>query len=429
MNYPRILLIHMTKVHLDDPSNLLIRTLFGDWPKDKIAQIFSGCYSGKGDFCGRYYEIGSDERRLGRIFGLLKPVGVGAMSGHSDDRGMKPHAPLIKKLLTKVASAVVGSGLYEVIFRVRSTPRLNKFVQEFKPDIIYTQGYNLGFTKLALKLAEIYAVPICYFPVDDWHSCLYNKSPIHREVDRLAREIAVKSTLRFALGPKMTETLEQRYGVAFNCIYHADDAARFVRMSSKSRSTKIVFGFTGSLYLGRGSCIADLLHACRSVCDEDFLIRVYCSAVPQDIGPELLNSKQVEFLSLPCHDELPQVLADCDFLFLPESFDKVYREAIELSLSTKCHLYMFSGRPILVYGPSWSGTVNYARRFEWAVVVDESDIESLIRGVRMATSHVIAEDVAAKASNVAQTNHQSVLLRKRVLELMISASQEHVKCN
>ena len=40
MKYPRVLLLHMTKVRLDDPVNLLVRTLFGGWPKENIAQIY-----------------------------------------------------------------------------------------------------------------------------------------------------------------------------------------------------------------------------------------------------------------------------------------------------------------------------------------------------------------------------------------------------
>ena len=37
--YPRVLIVLMTKVNADDPGNLLIRAQFGDWPKDRLAQI------------------------------------------------------------------------------------------------------------------------------------------------------------------------------------------------------------------------------------------------------------------------------------------------------------------------------------------------------------------------------------------------------
>lgn len=74
-----------------------------------------------------------------------------------------------------------------------------------------------------------------------------------------------------------------------------------------------------------------------------------------DIPDELLCSEHVDFLPLPgSHDQLPAVLAGCDVLFLPGHFDTAYQNAIQLSLSSKAHLYMMSGRPILVYGPIWS---------------------------------------------------------------------------
>lgn len=417
MKYPRVLLLHMTKVRLDDPVNLLVRTLFGGWPKENIAQIYTGHYSGTGEFCGQYYEIGLEERRFGLIFGLLKSAGMNSMSGQSvADQGMKLRVSLGVVLAKKIVSTIIDSGIWEVIFRIRLSTSLANFVRDFNPAIIYTQGHHLGITRLALQMNEKFSVPLCYFPVDDWHSCLYSGSPIHIEVNRLAREIAKRASLRFALGPKMSEVLAGRYGVDFECIYNADDSTRFKVVEHQKIGDKpIIIGLFGSLYLGRIACLFDLLRACQLL-KHKFVIRVYCSSVPVDAPEELLNSAEVEFLPLPSHDELPQALAECDILFLPESFDPAYRKAIELSLSTKSHLYMMSGRPILIYGPPWSGTVDYARRFGWGVVVDKRNNKDLLQGIKMAASQPIAKEIVSRGYSVAKRHHNITVLRKRVLE-------------
>ena len=42
-----------------------------------------------------------------------------------------------------------------------------------------------------------------------------------------------------------------------------------------------------------------------------------------------------------------------------------------------------SGRPILVYGPSYSGTVEYAISEDWGIVVSERSVEKLITALRV----------------------------------------------
>jgi hypothetical protein len=71
----------MIKVHSDDAKNLMVRSLFGDWSRENITQIYTNCYSGTGEFCGEYYAIGRKERRLGRIFGLLKLAAAMDLNG------------------------------------------------------------------------------------------------------------------------------------------------------------------------------------------------------------------------------------------------------------------------------------------------------------------------------------------------------------
>lgn len=424
MIYPRILLLHMTKVHSDDPSNLLVRTLFGGWPKSKIAQIYTGNYSGAGEFCGEYHAIGSRERMFGRMFGLLKPLGVNSIYGHSvEGKGIKSNTSFIKVLSKQFVSRIIDSGIWEAVFRIRLSPSLANFIYDFSPDAIYTQGYNLGITRLALQISDVFSVPICYFPVDDWHCSLYSGSPMHIEVDRLAKTITKRAALRFALGPKMTEVLTTRYGVDFECIYNADDLARFKIVDRKQvDDNPIIIGYSGSLYLGRTACLLDLLRSCKLL-KHKLKIRIYCKSLPVDTPNELVNSENVEFLPLPSHDDLPKYLIECDILFLPESFDPAHKKAIELSLSTKCHLYMMSGRPILVYGPDWSGTVDYARRFGWGIVVDKRDEKVLLQGISKALSKENAKEIVEKGYSVAKMNHDVEALRKRVLERINSTVQ------
>ena len=422
--YPRVLFLHMTKIYLNDPVNLLVRSFFADWPKENLAQVYSGQYLGKGDYCGSYFELGPQERRFGHLFYFFKPISVNAISGNTTTQkkvGGAVH--LVKKFAKTFVSSLTASGRWEEIFRYQISDDLIQFIKNFNPDIIYNQGYSLGFTKLTLEISQRFKIPICYFPVDDWHTSLYEGSRMHQKVELIATEIAQNASMRLALGPKMTDVLTERYQVPFDCVYHADDKTRFIVQSTNasiSANRPVTIGYTGSLYLGRISSLVDLVNACNSL-DRNILIRIYCPEIPIETPGELINAKQVEFLPLPTHEELPGVLANCDVLFLPESFNPTYEKAISLSLSTKAHLYMMSGRPIIVYAPSYSGIVDYAKRDKWAYVVEERNMDSLVIALRsLIHDNNLKIQLIETAHDVSIKNHDQKKVRQKFLQALQS---------
>jgi hypothetical protein len=406
----------MTKVYQNDGVNLLIRTLFNEWPKENLAQIYTGIYYGVGEFCGHYFQIGPKERKLGWLFYSLKPVGFGVLSGQRlDNQNRKRSISVVRRWVADVVSTFIASGYWDEFFSVHSSTALENFIRDFKPEVIYTEGYSLSFTELALDIATRLKIPICYFPMDDWHSSLFAGSRVHRKVKEVASRLARDASLRFALGPKMTEVMTARYGVPFECLYHADSPQRFDLLSKINTSPKkeLIIGYAGSLFLGRLTAFQDLLNAC-AILNRPFRIEVYSESLPPDVPIELVNAPQIKFLPLPDHENLPRTLANCDVLFLPESFDHKYKTAIELSLSTKAHLYMFCRRPILVYGPEWSGTVDYAKRFGWGVIVDKHDINMLSEGIKTVIGSQ-AEDLINKAYQIALLNHDINQLNAKAL--------------
>jgi len=125
-------------------------------------------------------------------------------------------------------------------------------------------------------------------------------------------------------------------------------------------------------------------------------IEVYCAGLPKDLSADLRSASEVKFLPLPVHDDLPRVLHDADVLFLPEAFS-VNVKRLDLAISTKCHLYMMAGRPILVYGPGYGGTIEYAREHGWALVVQQRDVRILADAVcRLLDDHALIAELKSR---------------------------------
>ena len=226
-----------------------------------------------------------------------------------------------------------------------------------------------------------------------------------------------------AFGTKMQQVFEKRYRVPFHVTHHADDPARFPSIGASPQGRPRIIAFTGSLGLRRYEAIDDLVVAIKSLKLEGMAVavRVYSSGMPKELPDTLRSAPEVTFLPLPSHEALPSVLAEADVLFLPESFS-VEPGMIELSISTKCHLYMMSGRPILVYGPPFSGTIDYALNEGWAAVVCERNpIQLRATLARLLTDSPRVEELSRRASAVVARNHDMASSRTAFLETLTAA--------
>jgi hypothetical protein len=413
-NFPKVLLVSSAKVKAEDPSYLLVRTEFGGWPKERLAQIFaSDDLAGYGEFCGHNYQLDTCDRFFGKYFRKLR----GRVSDMVAPDSIKPPSnatvgPALgrwsSRLRKRLGDWLISSGLWELIFHVRLSVPMADFIGGFRPDLIYCQGYSLGFTTLPLLIARRFNIPICFQTTDDWPSYTYRRSPVGWLLRRRTRQLIQLARVRMAFGEKMKRAFEHRYQQPFLVTYHADRSDRFLIDTSTEKHKKRSIVFTGSLALKRYEAIADLLTAVRSLESQQLSIEllVYSSSIPKAMPESLRSVSGINFLPLPSHDLLPSVLAEADILFLPESFS-VEPEMIELSISTKCHLYMMSKRPVLVYGPSYCGTVDYALREGWAAVVTERNTDSLRLEVKnLLTDCNYSNHLSQKASTVVMCNHE-----------------------
>lgn len=428
VQYPRVLMVLMTKVKADDPVNLLIRTQFGDWPKEHLAQIHSnGETSGNGEFCRSYYSLQACDRFLGVLFRRLRGDVMEMVAADPVVmlRKDKPAGVLrgwTKSIKKRWGDWLIDSGLWELIFHVRLSKRMEQFVERFKPDLIYCQGYSLGFATLPLLIAKRFGIPICFQTTDDWPHAIYSHSPVGWLLRRRADELIKFAKIRLAFGQKMQKEYERRYCTPFETTYHLDDPKRFPsHTEDSSKIFKIIY--TGGLGHRRFEAIQDLLVAIRQIpelagCVE---IIIHSSGIPKEMPTGLLQSREVIIVPLPTHEQLPAILAQAALLFLPESFN-ADRQAIEYSISTKAHLYMMSGRPILVYGPAFSGTVEYALREEWGLVVAErsgAKLKEALAELLVGSERIY--QLKQNANSCVSRHHDLAVGRDRFRNLMVDA--------
>jgi hypothetical protein len=104
--------------------------------------------------------------------------------------------------------------------------------------------------------------------------------------------------------------------------------------------------------------------------------------------------------------ELYEALCGADILFLPYSFSKNAREAVETAFPSKTADYLAAGKPILVFGPKDSTLVRYAFEQGFAEIVNEFSGAALARGIQnIQFSPAYRDRLAARALEVFSANH------------------------
>jgi glycosyltransferase involved in cell wall biosynthesis len=416
-----------------------MREWFADWPKEHLAQIYSGGEVGDEKFCGNNFKLGVNERRFGNLFFKIKSSEIGQSSYQiSLDNSTKLNKisawALFKK---KISSCLVNSGLWELIFKPKLSKEMIEFIDKFDPQIIYCQGYVLTFTWLPVMIHKKQDIPICFQTCDDWPSYLYKKSPfsfaIRPIVNRAITSLLAKSSIRLAYGNPMAKEYFKRYGMSFEMLMQCDSLSRFRKAVPRRVVDKdtISIVYAGGLS-GREDAIVDLCKSAEILEDEGFKIMVtaFATMIPPESVNRLRKIDNLQILPGTSHEELPSYLKGADILFLPETFEPVRAKVIHLSISTKAHFYMMSETPVLIYASPVTGIVNYAKEDDWACLVQEQDLNKLTQALRnLITNSEYRKQLVDKGLKTASINHDVNKVRAKFLSILTMASKNYKDIN
>ena len=418
--FPKVLVVALGRINANDLYNngLFLRNLFGaEWPKDNLAQIFSSGDTGDSGFFARYYCLGPQERVLGDLFYRVRPNQIAS----SNAPGITPSGVVRREGLLKrvVNSLLVETGLYELVFRPKLSREMLDWVNEFKPDVILAQGYNLTFSWLPLMLKKETGAKLAVLTTDDWPKYLYSgllgESKIFRWVvrpfvSRAARNLFAAADIPCAFGLPMAEEYKRRYGKNFFTFDHTDNAERFlsakpIKVSMSPTRTIVAIGTFNEYRL---PLLLDIDRACEALSRRglDIRLAVFSSAIYRPGRAAVESAKYIDVYPDPGHDALPSYLKGADVLLLAEGFEEDFVSAIELSVSSKSHLFMLSKKPILVYGAEKTGVVKYAKNLSWGRVVSERSITVLADAIyELLENKAVIERLISSGWDAAEQNH------------------------
>lgn len=388
-NYPKVLIIGQ-QFDKKTGAGITLTNLFQGWDKNNLAVATSEICNPDFSVCEKYYIIGDKE--IERIFPFnLKFSGEPTKSGILDNKnGQKDIIPSQMHTLGKL-TALKDKILFITgqIHRRRRFVVSNEFLQwinEFSPDVIYTQLASLELIRYISMLQSHLNKPLVLHMMDDWPSTITNNQlSVFRAywtqlINREFRLLINKANVLMSISESMSDEYLERYGRVFLPFHNPIDIKCWTPIIKKDYSRKDSFKILYAGRIGNGiqNCLLEAASAIKNQVNRGLRIEFLIQATTDH--PVLKELMKFEFVTL-CHpvpyNQLPGIFSAADLLLLPNDFDKSAISFLKFSMPTKASEYMVSGTPILVFSAAETAVAKHAKKYKWAYVVSENSREKL----------------------------------------------------
>lgn len=430
---PKILIIGQPFTN-NSGGGITQSNLFSGWDKSKIAVV---CTSHmfknlNTNVCDTYYLLGTDEYKWYFPFNLIQRK---VISG-----GIKVETPKTETKQNAVAKISLREriivnyfypfleymGLIHQISRLTISDKLSRWLDAYKPDVIYAQASTRESLLFCSLMQGHIKKPMIFHMMDDWPSTISEKGPFKnfwkQKIDGEFRMLLAKCTVLLSISDYMAQEYKKRYGESFTTFHNPIDIEFW---KSSQRDNYQLSKTPTLLYAGRiGPGIKASLETIAKATDQ--VNKQFGTPVQFVLQTEykpswIENYASAKHKTSVAYKELPKVFAEADFLILPYDFSEDSIKFIRYSMPTKAPEYMMSGTPIIIYAPEVTAIVKDAENNKWAKIVTENSIDKLAVAIKeLYQNESERKQIAKTAINIAETKFNSVKVRNHFREMISS---------
>ena len=411
MSPPRLLFISPAAFNRVTGGGITFGNLFAGWPKERLATAHSDPVPVTTETCEIYYRLGPAElRHWGPLERIAPATGT---AGDSSPTWRKS-----RPLLRKARLALFGQQLPD---RGTLSPALERWIGEFRPQVLYTILGSIGLMELVLAVQRRFALPLVVHLMDDWPRAAHRGgvfTPLaRRRMERLLDETLARACLRLGICEAMCDAYARRYGVPFEAFHNAVDVDRWQSISRSDNRTKDIV-YVGSIFAE--AQLESLVDCCHAVARLSGARLSIYSPHCERYRDRLAVSDAITLSDTITDDgQFFRRIAAADILLMPVNFDARTTRYIRYSMPTKLPAYLFSATPILAYGPEAVAQVRYVKEAGAAAVVSERGVERLADALRgLFGDPALRERLGARARELALERHDLKVVRARFQEAL-----------
>ena len=424
--FPRVLIVSAEPLSLASATGCTLLSLLAGWPKECLAQIYDNDNQPDPTKCSTSRRFSNTNLSIVKVLKFITKK----MRRHKS-KVVNVSGKRIASITSYSASHDVLSAYSDILpFSVPSS--IDKWVAEFRPDVIYSVLGSIRMMKVVDKLSESNSIPIIVHFMDDWPGMLYLKSWllfIPRTILNIKlRAILNRSNSRLTICQDMAEEYKLRYGVDFESYMNCVAVQSFSSPTEHKINSKIKFGFVGGLHLNRWRSLLLIVTALQELENHGELITLDIYAPQNDItayGKLFADFSVVGNFATLDTSIINSELARFDVLVHVESFLDDDARYTRLSISTKIPQYMASGRPILGFGPASLSSIRYIEKMAAGLIITNyNNPIPLIKSdaLRLISSSELRHTLGLNGFRIATKFHNASIESEKFRSCIIAAS-------
>jgi len=415
MRKVKVLLITSMPWRNDNNIGNSYSNLFGSLDNVEFAHIY--CREGmpQNAICHRYFQI-TEKSLIKNLKNRKSPTGKAFYLKDAMDTPMDIHSAAYDKLrVMRWQIFFIARDLIWKVGRWR-TPELDKFVEDFKPDLIFgTFTYMPNINEMMIHLKDKFNLPLILYSWDDVYSLRhYSLSPffwIRKFYQRYyMKKCAQKCEFMYTISKEMKNEYHDYFHKECRMLYKGYDFIGEAPVKAKVE-TPIQLVFMGNIGAGRWKALAKLVKALGEINQNAPLafLNIYTLSPKTDEMLKVLQSEGTSKVNdVVPNDEVMKVQRDADILIHVEPYVKADVSFYRLSFSTKLVDYFYNARCIIALGGK-TASMSYLEENDCGLVFyDLSKLKSSLEDLFHSPDKIL--DYGKKSWDCGQRNHQRITI-------------------
>lgn len=371
-------------------AGVTLRSLFADWPRESLAQIHTDDRIPDASAAASYFRLNEGERLTG---------------------------PFLVRQAVRHLRFARGRGETGTLFGGRITPRLARWLDKVRPQVVFSQLGGLAMGHISLEIARRRNIPLVIHISDDWVK-EWPANVLGRRVFPLTHlaNRAMRGVLRRAMqdaaavtviSQEMAEGYERRYGRSSRVLHNGVDLEAWPPREAGPAGSPAGILYSGSVFrYAQLTSLEDARDAVASLRADGRAVELVIRTQHADSDAyrhAFGSSAGTVIRDLVPAADLGRTLAEADVLLLPVSFDPTTIDFIRLSIPGKLAEYLASGTPVLYYGPPDVAQARFLARHGCALMVTSRDPGALRSAIaRIVDDATLRRDLSLAGRHVAE---------------------------
>lgn len=264
------------------------------------------------------------------------------------------------------------------------------FIAENAPDILFafaTSPYILW--PLIQYLKKHTACKVVLLVADDVygsydHCAFYRRGYLKQEL----KNCIFAADKLYGISDEMSELYQKRFGKPVTTLYKGCDLSAEPK---QYLNQPLRFVYAGNLLWGRDDTLAQVAEALEKLNrdGQKAILEIYTgTTITEQLRQKLEKGGSSRIMGSRPYEEIKRILHEADVVLHVESFEEKQKDTVRYSFSTKIIDCLQSGAQVLGIGPAGIASMEYLKKVDGAVVVDQQNpiedaVEELIRQGKM----------------------------------------------